>query len=188
MTPATILWRRLDLPGHETLRLDRDPAAFAAPIRLRGAAVFAADAGRPVLLRYALACTDAWQTRSLTLAGWIDDREISLSILAPGDGRWLLDGVEQPAVAGCIDLDLAFSAATNMLSIRRLNLPVGRSAGVTSAWLTFPEFRLQPLPQTYGRRDESHYAYQAPTLGFSTVLTVSADGIVTDYPPLWTAE
>jgi hypothetical protein len=188
MTPATILWRRLDLTGHETMRLDRDPAGgAAAPIRLRGAAVFTGGA-RPALLQYVIACTDAWQTRRLELTGWIGGRDVSLLIEAPGDGRWLLDDVAQPAVAGCLDLDLAFSAATNTISLRRLNLAVGQSAEVTSAWLTFPDLQLQPLTQTYRRRDESHYVYAAPALGFKTVLTLDEAGLVTDYPPLWTAK
>jgi hypothetical protein len=135
-----------------------------------------------------LTCNAAWETRSLELTGRVGADAVAITVHADDDRRWRLNGAEQPAVAGCIELDLAFSPATNTLPLRRLNLAVGQSASVTSAWLTFPELQLEPLPQTYRRRDEQHYDYEAPTLGFSTVLTVNADGIVIDYPPLWTME
>ena len=49
--------------------------------------------------------------------------------------------------SGCIDLDLSFSPATNLLAIRRLALPVNEIAEVRSAWLTFPDLDLEPLDQ-----------------------------------------
>jgi len=34
---------------------------------------------------------------------------------------------------------------TNSLAIRRLDLPVGESAEILAAWMTFPEFHIAPV-------------------------------------------
>ena len=45
-TIATILWRRLDTPGHDVCRLEHDGESW----QLDGAAVFRHDDGRPAEL------------------------------------------------------------------------------------------------------------------------------------------
>src|SRR5438093_248859 len=76
-------------------------------------------------------------------------------------GRWTPNGTECPAVAGCVDLDLNFSPSTNLLPIRRLDLPIGGRAAVRAAWLRFPGFTLEPLEQVYHRIDEGTYRYES---------------------------
>ena len=182
-TTASILWRRLDTPGHEAAWLTEDDHGH----RLCGTAVFAGGQA-PCALSYDLICDDRWVTRSLRLTGRRGSEAIDLTVTADRHRRWWLHGREVPAVSGCVDLDLSFSAATNVFPLRRLRLPVGGSATVTSAWLTFPQLCLEPLPQFYRRTSELCYAYEAPTLGFATELRVRADGLIMRYPPLWTAQ
>jgi hypothetical protein len=88
-------------------------------------------------------------------------------------------------VTGCLDVDLAFTPATNLLPIRRLDLPIGASQPAAAAWLTFPELSLRRLDQAYGRRGEREYAYESLGGSFRTTLQVSRAGFVTDYPGLW---
>lgn len=89
---------------------------------------------------------------------------------------------------GCTDVDLAFTPATNLLSLRRLELAVGQQAEVVAAWLTFPEFSLIPLRQRYRRTSRTTYDYAAPDLPFAGILTVNAEGFVLDYAGLWRAD
>ena len=102
--------------------------------------------------------------------------------------RWTLNGVEKAAVNGCVDLDLNFSPATNLLPIRRLNLEIGQQAEVSAAWLRFPSFELEPLAQVYTRLDEFTYRYSSGGGSFVRELTVNEVGFVTDYPGLWQVE
>ena len=103
-------------------------------------------------------------------------------------GEWTLNGVAVPAVEGCTDVDLAFTPATNLLSLRRLDLAVGQEAEVVAAWLTFPAFSLIPLRQRYRRTSQASYDYAAPDLPFAGILTVSPEGFVLDYAGLWRAD
>ena len=96
--------------------------------------------------------------------------------------RWWLNGAEQPDVTGCIDIDFNFSPCTNLLPIRRVNLTIGETAEVQAAWLRFPSFKLELLPQHYHRMDETTYRYESAGGQFIADLKVNRSGFVVDYP------
>jgi hypothetical protein len=101
-----------------------------------------------------------------------------------------LNGRACPAVAGCVDLDLNFTPATNLMPLRRLDLPVGETAEVRSAWLEWPRGILSVLTQRYTRRSATEYDYEADLPGstkFTGVLRVEPRGWVLDYAGLWQA-
>ena len=90
-------------------------------------------------------------------------------------------------MAGCFDIDLAFSPSTNTLPIRRLSLATGASASVRAAWLTSPDFALQSLDQVYHRVDPATYRYKSGGGAFRALLRVNPAGLVVSYPELWEA-
>lgn len=179
----SILWRRLDLSGHEACRVFQ----FEGEWWLSGTAVFSSD-NRPCLLSYYVVCDSSWNTRRGGVSGWLGDNvgvELSIEV---HDHRWRLNGVEIPATHGCTDLDLNFSPSTNLIPIRRLNLDIGQQAEVKAAWLRFPSFELEPLSQIYTRLDAFTYRYSSDDGKFVRELKVNEVGLVTDYPGLWQAE
>lgn len=183
MTEELVLWRRLDRPGHEAGRL-----IFHDPFwQLSGTAVFA-DEGQPCRLEYLVVCTAAWQTLRAKIAGWVGPRYVRLDLVSDSTHRWRLNGVECAQVEGCIDLDLAFSPATNLLPIRRLGLTLGQRAEVTAAWLRFPDLTLRPLPQAYERVGDRKYHYESQGGAFTAELEVNASGMVVRYAGMWEAE
>ena len=110
----------------------------------------------PVQLNYQIICDAAWQTLSANVEGWLGNTVVGIQIKTDPSQRWWLNEVEQPDVMGCIDLDLNFSPSTNLLPIRRLDVAIGETADIKAAWLRFPSFKLEPLPQRYqppGRND-----------------------------------
>ena len=183
MEPRTILWRRIDLPGHESARLSLGERRW----RLEGHAVFAASEG-PTALDYAIVCDESWRTLSATVTGWVGSQPIHARIEVAERGRWVLNGIEVPAVSGAVDVDLNFSPSTNLLPIRRLDLAIGQEETVVAAWLRFPGFMLEPLEQTYRRTGESSWRYTSAGGKFVRDLEVDASGMVTRYPGIWEAE
>lgn len=183
MDPRTILWRRIDIPGHESARLSFRERRW----RLEGRAVFAATEG-PTALGYEVVCDESWRTLSATVAGWVGSQAVNARIEVADGGRWILNGVEVPAVFGAVDVDLNFSPSTNLLPIRRLELAVGEEATVTAAWLRFPGFTLEPLEQTYRKTGESSWRYVSAGGKFVRDLEVDATGLVTRYPGIWETE
>jgi len=186
MINQTILWRRLDEPGHEFAQLIFEDAGW----RLTGTAVFARSHSQrqPVRLDYLVVCDADWQTRSVSVAGWVGDEGIRMDVSVDDSRRWRLNGMEVPEVAGCIDIDLSFSPATNLLPIRRLRLDVGEEVAVRAAWLRFPDFTLEPLDQSYRRIAGGIYRYESGSGTFVAQLSVNEAGFVTGYPNLWVIE
>jgi uncharacterized protein len=178
----TILWKSIPWPGHESARL----LALDAGWQLEGAAAFLHET-EPCRLDYVITCDSDWSSRRATVNGWIGTRVIDTTIEA-ANGVWTMNGAEQNQVAGCTDVDLNFSPSTNLLPIRRLNLDVGQSADVRTAWLRFPSFALELLEQRYTRVAEDRVRYESFTTDFTAELRVSPNGFVLDYENIWRAE
>lgn len=178
----TTIWRRLDQPGHDAARL-----VHHAPFwQLGGTAVFLLD--RPCRLEYQVVLDAAWRTLHGRVTGWYGAEAVKVELYTDTARRWTINGRPAPAVAGCVDLDLSFTPATNTIPIRRLALNPGERAEVRSAWLTFPQLTLDLLIQTYTRTGEATYHYESQGGEFVTDIEVDPVGLVVRYPPLWERE
>jgi hypothetical protein len=173
-------WRRLDLPGRDQAEL----TSTAEGHHLAGAAYFQ-DADELVAITYLVTLTPDWRTQAAALRIMTRAGRRRLRITLAGGSEWAVQGRPMPAVSGCTDVDLAFTPATNLISIRRLALGVGARAAVTAAWLDFRTNTLTPLRQTYHRISADRYAYSCPDINFESTLRVDGDGFVREYPPLW---
>jgi hypothetical protein len=178
-------WRRLDVPGREEACVDRTGSGW----RLTGE-IDVEESGIAAHLRYAIDCDDQWHTRTAVVEGDAGRTPVRFNLAADGQGRWTRDGESVPQWSGAIDVDLAFTPATNTLPIRRLALDVGESAPVRSAWLRFPELRLEALDQTYTREAELTYRYRALIDGEIVAARLDVDpfGRVVRYEGLWELE
>lgn len=183
MVGRSILWRRLDQPGHESARL----VAQGVEWHLAGTAVFTHER-QPCRLDYLVVCTAAWQTASARVTGWVGPESVEIALAVDSARRWRLNGWECPAVTGCLDIDLNFSPSTNLLPIRRLTPAIGQAVQVRAAWLRFPGFALEPLDQVYRRLDAATYRYESAGGRFVTELATDEAGFVTRYPGFWELE
>lgn len=66
MEIASVLWRRLDTPGHDACRLEGTDAGW----KLDGTAVFREDR-LPARLTYQVTCDLAWRTKEGRVHGWL---------------------------------------------------------------------------------------------------------------------
>jgi hypothetical protein len=181
--PHTALWRRRDLPGHESCRV----IALEDGWRIAGTAVFLHER-QACRLDYTIDCDATWRTLAAKVSGWVGKRDVEVEVLREASGEWRLDGRDCPEVAGCVDIDLNFSPFTNTLPIRRLALKVGEAAPVRAAWLRFPSFALEPLEQSYERLDKNLYRYESAGGRFVASVGVDDHGLVTDYGEIWARE
>ncbi len=182
---APILWRRLDLPGHDAASVQMDDEGAV----LSGMAAF--HEGAPTALAYVVHVDREWKTTEGHVWGWRGHDAIDLRFHRDSAGTWTLNDELSPEVQGCMDLDLSFTPATNLLPLRRLSLRIGHSAEVRSAWLEWPEVRLTPLVQRYARRTDTDYDYESDLPDsevFRSTLIVQPGGWVLDYGGLWLAE
>jgi uncharacterized protein len=179
----SVCWRRIDQPGHEVGGFG---PLLGGGWRLTGS-IAMAFRGEPCALRYGVILDDQWRTVGGMVAGGVGDRQHEILVKVV-DGQWFIGDTEYPDVRGCVDLDLNFSPITNLLPIRRLEIPVGGEVKVTAAWLRFPEMVLQPLEQVYRRTSARTFQYESAGGAFRAELEVNEHGLVTTYGDIWSAE
>lgn len=179
----TILWRRLDFPGHDSCSLRK----FNQGWQLSGTAIFLFNQ-KPCLLSYEVNTNPDWETRTASVSGYVDKSIIALTIARTPNHRWSINDIELQETTDCIDLDLGFTPATNLIAICRLSLAVGARSPAPAAWLDFPDFTLKQLEQHYHRIAHDRYEYTSPTAGYADVLEVDDYGAIVHYPHLWEQE
>ena len=182
MIAASILWRRLDAPGHDACRLERDGLGW----RLAGTAVFLLS-GEPANLSYLVSCDASWKTLSGRVFGAIGRRAVEHEVTRD-EGRWRLDGEAVAGLEHLEDLDLSFTPATNLLQAKRADLPIGKPVRLPAAWLNLETGALTALEQIYERRGADALYYRAPEIGYEGLLELAPNGFVRRYPGLWQAE
>jgi uncharacterized protein len=178
-----VLWRGLYRPGAEYCGLWRNDDGW----HLAGTVVVVLD-GHPAEVRYAVTCDVSWNTRAVTVGLTSGAAERSLKLRTDDQQRWWNAQDEVAGVRGCLDIDLGATPATNTLPIRRLELPIGRSADVTAAWVKFPDLIVQPLDQRYTRLSERRYQYESGGGSFQAEIEVDELGLVTRYEGGWERE
>jgi hypothetical protein len=180
--PATAAWRHLGArEGFEVVFLRRTPDGYL----LDGHST-AVEEGHAWAISYTLALDTGWATRSARIAGRSASGAREVHLEADGTGGWRVDGRAEPAIAGCLDVDLEASAFTNALPMRRLGLEVGERADAPAAYVRALDLGVERLEQRYARLEDeggsSRYDYESPGFGFTAVLTYDEHGLVVDYP------
>jgi hypothetical protein len=174
-TVGLMHWRALDRDGEDKCRLARVNGGYI----LVGHARFR-DAHGWAALDYVLRCDGGWLTRSCDVTGTHGGSELGLRLERDGDG-WRLNESEQPQLAGCTDVDLGFTPATNLVPIRRL--PEVGSIDTVTARLCLPGPSLERADQRY-TRERGGYVHVGN--GETTAhLAIDGVGFVTEYPGLW---
>lgn len=177
-----MLWRRLDVPGHDACYLERRDAGHC----LQGAAVYRHQNG-PAHISYSVACDARWRTLSTRILGFLGDRRVDY-IVTRDDGLWKLNGAPVPGLSHLLDLDLSFTPATNLQQLRRVSIGENEIVQLPVAWFDVDAGTLRELPQVYERRGADAYWYQAPSVGYEGLLELAPNGFIRRYPGLWEAE
>jgi hypothetical protein len=114
----------------------------------------------------------------------VSDHGRELTVESAGPGEWVINGVPDPALTGCVDIDLEGSALTNTAPIHRLDLDVG-GVGDSPAVYLRSTGAVERLDQTYQRLTTASgfaFDYASPRFGYQATLAFADDGLVTDYP------
>jgi hypothetical protein len=175
---SSILWERLDTPGHDRATIAPDATGF----RVAGTALFVHEGGS-YDIRYSVLVDSEWNTRVVAAHLQGPDGERRLSLRVDDGGAWTMGDEQLPKLEGVRDVDLAFTPAANTLAIRRLGLEVGDGADIDVAYVAFPERSVSRESQRYERISADVYRY---SVGEGSLdLRVRDDGVVIDFPDHW---
>jgi len=134
-------------------------------------------------LSYRLKLDALWHTKDVqlkTTSGHV------LHLESDGRGHWQENGKDQPALQGCIDVDIQATPLTNTLPIRRLDLETGERMEIRLCYITVPDLAVFASNQRYTALEAgSLYRFESLEDGFTADLPVDQDGFVLDYPGLF---
>ena len=135
---------------------------------------------------YRIITSPSWEVTSFELTTQVFDKRKSYGYQSDGKGAWTCDGKPCPEFSGCIDVDIPLTPFTNTLPIRRLQLEVGQTQEIRVLYLDVLAREFKPVRQKYHRLSGSQYQYENVPNDFEAVITVDGDGLVVDYPELFT--
>jgi hypothetical protein len=184
--PAVAAWQHQDArSGFEVVFFRSDSGRY-----LIEGCTAAVEDGEPWVVEYAIELDADGRTQSARVFGRSAGGARSTTLDVDESGRWLVDGVVVPELAGCVDVDLESSAMTNALPVRRLNLAVGTQAAAPSAYVRAADLRVERLDQTYSRVpgvvSHQRFDYAAPRFDFTCQLDFDESGLVDRYPGIAT--
>jgi hypothetical protein len=134
-------------------------------------------------LSYRVKLDALWRTREALLRTTSGH---ALHLESDGQGHWQENGKDQPALQGCIDMDIQATPITNTLPIRRLGLETGESMEIRLGYISMPDLIVSAANQRYMALEAgSLYRFESLQDGFTADLPVDQDGFVLDYPGLF---
>lgn len=179
---ASMLWRRIDIPGHDTCRLENNQNGWT----LFGTSIFQHKFG-PTSISYSVECDPHWKTLRGRVCGISGDQHFNYLVSHEGAG-WKLNGNAVPGLEPLVDLDLSFTPSTNLVQLRRVPIPENKPTQLPVVWLDIDTGKLTKLEQTYELRAEMQVWYEAPSVGYRGLLELAPNGFIRRYPNLWEAE
>lgn len=180
-TIRRIVWRRnLDERSFEQCVVTAAPDGFVI-----AGHVIAAQDSAPLIVHYDIDCDRTWSARSVTIGQRFGDAQRRLQLERAGDS-WLVDGMRDAQLVGCLEPDLGLTPSTNALAIRQLGLAVGQAAEIRCAWVKFPALSVEPSLQRYERLGERDYRYTNVASGFTALVAVDALALPVTYESIWT--
>jgi len=179
---ASMLWQRIDVPGHDTCRLEQSGTNW----NLEGTAVFGHRDGA-ASINYSVQCDVRWEALSGQVRGILGNRNIDYVITRRGKD-WKLNGGTIPGLEHLVDLDFGFTPATNFQQLHRVSITQNEAIELPVVWLDVEAGTLTELPQIYERRNEMTFWYEAPSVGYKGLLELAPNGFIRRYPDLWEAE
>jgi hypothetical protein len=155
--------------------------------RARGCTA-AVEQGRNWAVEYDVRLDALWRTRQCAVRNLTASGRVSTLLESDGAGRWQVNGVEDPLLEGCLDVDLESSALTNAFPVHRLALSVGERSDAPAAFVRATDLDVERLEQSYVRvADEgprSRYDYSAPAFDVACRLVYDESGLLLNYPGL----
>jgi hypothetical protein len=166
------------LPRHPLVGLGRLGGGAGTP-----GVVIAREGETEFGLSYRLKLDALWRTKEALLRTTSGH---ALHLESDGQGHWQENGKDQPALQGCIDIDIQATPLTNTLPIRRLGLETGESMEIRLCYIEVPGLAVAPSNQRYTALEAgSLYRFESLESGFIADLPVDEDGFVLDYPGLF---
>jgi hypothetical protein len=137
-------------------------------------------------VEYHIKTNPDWETQFIQISSRHSNRELKYRLHKYSKDKWIADGQTIMLFDGCIDADIALTPFTNSLPIKRLKLDLDQTEQVRVIYFDLLAQEVRAVDQQYTRIDERKYHYENIPNDFAADITVDDNGLVTDYPSLFT--
>lgn len=137
-------------------------------------------------VNYTVDMDEHWITRSLRIEV---DRTSSLELLSDGKGNWSHpSGETLDMLDGAIDIDISATPFSNSLPINRINWEEKQIEHFEMVYISVPSLEMKKVPQSYEfiRREDGLRYFRYRCYDYETIIRVDGDGLVVDYPGVFT--
>ncbi|CAN5913885.1 putative glycolipid-binding domain-containing protein [soil metagenome] len=178
-----MIWSSGDAIGSEYLSLQSSAEGVSAE-----SVCFANGEVQPSRVRYRVVCDSLWRVRDVTVAV---ERPFGaphkLHLISDGEGQWHSgEGEPLTNLEGCIDIDPSCSPVTNTLPIRRHDVQPEQVEGIRVTFIHVPSLAVEPWNQRYTGISGRSVRYETVDDDFRRDLEIDSDGLVVEYPGLFT--
>jgi hypothetical protein len=142
--------------------------------------------GEPFSVSYDIITDSAWRVASLELALEKGGECTWVSLQRDPDGKWTQSGHLRPEWEHCTDIDISLTPFTNTLPINRLQMPPQQKQRLDVLYIDVLHNEVKPVQQYYTRLADDRYRYENVVSDFKAEILVDEDGVVVDYPPIFT--
>ncbi len=177
-----VLWDQLLEHGLEHLILEQD-----VDIEVNSLAIGTID-GAAYRIKYQIVCDAGWKVKRVRVENLLNKQEIVL--IKNENNKWadetnkIIKGLDD-----CTDVDIMITPFTNTLPIQRMKLDLNESKEIPVIYISIPDLSVSGLKQRYTyvsrEKDDGIYKYENLNSGFTSVIKVDGDGLVTDYPDIF---
>lgn len=175
-----IVWKGLSYQMMEYCNVEQTET----DIRIDGTIVgFGEDT--PFSISYDIIADRLWQVSSLEMAVEKSGECSWISLQRDPDGKWTQSGHARPEWAQCIDIDISLTPLTNTLPINRLQLEPQERKEIDVLYINVFEDEIKPVKQFYTKLSEDLYKYEGVFRDFTADIKVDDEGLVIDYPTLF---
>jgi len=137
-------------------------------------------------LRYTIHTDLQWQVRSFTVNSRLDDMTTIITGAKTRTGTWLINGLPDPALDTCIDIDISLTPFTNSLPINRLSFIPDQPQQIHVVYMDILTKQILHRQQQYTCLSPTRYHFANIPNDFEADITTDENGLVTDYPGLFT--
>lgn len=176
-----VVWRRI----HDDKSLEYFEASAAGSTRSMNGTIVTAFDDMPLLVEYSIQCASNGAASGVGIERAWGGEIRKLTLVADGPLRWRVDGVHNPALDGCTDIDIEWTPSTNVFPIRRLSGEASSQTEVKAAWVRLPHLTVEASSQRYTRLQPNLYRYENIASGFSADIEVDDMCLPISYGRIW---
>ena len=162
-------------------------SSSAAGIEVQGSIRGTAPDAQDFEINYTLEFSPQWQIQHIVIRdARHDGNDLDLQYES---GKWFdVDGWHLKEYDNIDYVDLSITPATNTPPLKRLSFANGETQKIDVLYVDLPAFATRRMEQYYTQLDAHTYKYQdSEHPKTPVVITVDAEGIVTEYPGLFTS-